>query len=167
MGWFSRLGNSIKGGVQKLGKAVSHGVDSAVRLTDKVAPIVHKVADKAKSIAGSVATAAGTIALGSAAIPGVGEFVAPVAGAIAAGAKGVQGVASAAERGASFLEKSSSTVKNIQRDVGKAAGMAKDLAANPNMADAKRYGNQVSSMVRHNATNVREARAQAGRIARG
>ena len=35
------------------------------------------------------------------------------------------------------------------------------------MADAKRYGGQVSNMVRHNTINVKEARAQAGRIARG
>eukprot|EP01050_Picozoa_sp_SAG11_P061847 SAG11_NODE_41366_length_194_cov_543.831579_1_plen_33_part_10 len=32
MGWFSKLGDTLKGGVQKLGHAVHHGIDKAVRL---------------------------------------------------------------------------------------------------------------------------------------
>ena len=45
MGWM-RLGNAIVGGAQRLGHAVHHGVDSAVRLVDKVAPQVEAIAGK-------------------------------------------------------------------------------------------------------------------------
>ena len=46
MGWFGRLGNAIVGGVQKLGHAAHQGIDSAVRLVDKVAPKVEAIASK-------------------------------------------------------------------------------------------------------------------------
>ena len=160
MGWLTRLGNSIKGGAQKLGNAVNHGVDAAVRLADHVAPVVERVAHKAKQVAGAVGTAASMAIPFTAEIPIVGEAVAGVA----AGAKAVQGLAAGAERGAKFIEKASGTVKNIQRDVNAAVGMGKDFAANPNMADAMRYRNQISSMVRHNQSNIREAQNQFGRI---
>ena len=45
----SRLGNSIVGGAQRLGHAVHKGVDSAVRLVDKVAPKVEAIAGKVET----------------------------------------------------------------------------------------------------------------------
>ena len=57
----SRLGNSIVGGAQRLGHAVHKGVDSAVRLVDKVAPKVEAIAGKVANVAavvGKVASAA-------------------------------------------------------------------------------------------------------------
>ena len=93
----------------------------------------------------------------------------PAAGgalAVAGLAKGAQKAAGAISRGGHFMDTAAKTTKSIQRGTDKAIGMAKDFAANPNMADAKRYGGQVSSMVRHNAANIQDARAQARRIAK-
>ena len=168
MGCLNRIGTAIKGGAQKLGKAVSHGVDAGVRLMSNVGAVAHKVASKVSSVAGAVGDVAAMSAPALTALgPGVGEAAAGGALAVAGLAKGAQKAAGAISRGGDFMNKAATTTKNIQRDTGKAIGMAKDLAANPNMADAKRYGGQVASMVRHNAGNVQDARAQARRIAKG
>jgi hypothetical protein len=72
------------------------------------------------------------------------------------------------KRGAQFAEQASSVVKRIERgmmsDANRAQNIGKDFMANPNFHDAKRYGNEISSMVRHNIDNVREARSQMGRM---
>jgi hypothetical protein len=100
-------------------------------------------------------------------IPIVGEVV----GGIAAGAKVVQGVAKGVKRGAQFAEMASDKVKQIERGMMKDAStvqkMGKDFMANPNLHDAKRYGSKLSSIVRHNADNVRDARNQFSRIRGG
>jgi hypothetical protein len=163
MGWLSRLGNSIKGGAQRLGHKVHESVDAGIRLMDHVAPVVEKAADKVSKVAGAVGSAAAMATPFTAEIPIVGEVVAGVA----AGAKAVQGLATGAKRGAQFIEKASSTAKGIERDVMKAGQMGKDFAANPNMADAMRYKGQISSMVASNRANVKEAQNQFGRIRRG
>eukprot|EP01051_Picozoa_sp_SAG22_P023297 SAG22_NODE_5949_length_926_cov_583.660218_2_plen_61_part_01 len=54
MGWLTRIGTAIKGGAQKLGTAVSHGVDAGVRLMSNVGAVAHKVASKVSSVAGAV-----------------------------------------------------------------------------------------------------------------
>ena len=164
MGWLNRLGSAITGGVQKLGKAVHHGVDSAVRLIDKVAPKVEAIASKVAMGAGIVGKVASAALPFTAEIPVVGEVV----GGIAAGAKVVQGVAKGVKRGAQFAEMASDKVKQIERgmmkDASKVQNMGKDFMANPNLHDAKRYRNEISSIVRHNANNVRDARDQFSRI---
>ena len=164
MSWYNRLGNAITGGVQKLGQAVHHGVDSAVRLVDKIAPKVESVAGRVAQVAGVVGKVASAALPFTAEIPIVGEVV----GAVAAGAKGVQAGARAVKRGAQFAEQASSAVKRIERgmmsDANRAQNIGKDFMANPNFHDAKRYGNEISSMVRHNMDNVREARSQMGRM---
>ena len=163
MGWFSRIGSAIKGGVQKLGHAVHHGVDQATRLVDKIAPKVETIANKVASGAGVVGRMAGIGALATAEVPVVGE----VLGAISGGAKVVQGAAMAVGRGAQFAKKASSTVKRIERDVGEAADMGKKLLANPNMTDAVKYKNQVSHMVRSNQANIQDARQHFNNIRSG
>ena len=89
-------------------------------------------------------------------IPIVGEVV----GGIAAGARVVQGVAKGVKRGAQFAEMASDKVKQIEsgmmKDASRAQKIGKDFIANPNLHDAKRYRNELSSMVRHNADNVRK-----------
>lgn len=160
MGWLSRIGNAIKGGVQKLGHKVHQGVDAGIRLMDKVAPVVDKVAGKVSSAAGFVGNLAGASLPFTAEIPVVGEAVTGVV----AGAKAVQGLAAGVKRGAQFIEKASSTAKSIERSVDKAGRMGKDFMANPNLADAMRYKNELSSMVRTNKANVQEARDQFRRI---
>ena len=157
MGWFNRLGHAITGGVQKLGHAVHHGVDAAVRLVDHVAPQVQHVADTIAKGAGVVANMATAAVPFVQAIPVVGEVV----DAVAIGARAAQGVAKGVSAGAKFVQGAANTakaVRTIERDAGKAVKMGKDFMANPNMHDAKRYGHEMSSMVRHNAANVREAR---------
>ena len=163
MGWLTRLGNSIKGSAQRLGNKVHESVDAGIRLMDHVAPVVEKAADKIGKVAGAVGSAASMAIPFTGEIPVVGEVVAGVA----AGAKAVQGLAAGAKRGAQFVEKASSTAKRIERDVDKGIKMGKDFAANPNMQDAMRYKNEISSMVRSNQSNVREARDQFKRIRGG
>ena len=167
MGWFGRLGNAIVGGAQKLGHAVHHGVDSAVRLVDKVAPKVEAIASKVAMGAGIVGKVASAALPFTAEIPILGEVV----GGIAAGARVVQGVAKGVKRGAQFAEMASDKVKQIERGMMKDAStvqkMGKDFMANPNLHDAKRYGSKLSSIVRHNADNVRDARNQFSRIRGG
>ena len=138
MGWFGRLGNAIVGGVQKLGHAAHQGIDSAVRLVDKVAPKVEAIASKVAmgaSIVGKVASAALPF---TAEIPIVGEVV----GGIAAGARVVQGVAKGVKKGAQFAEMASDKVKQIERgmmrDASRAQKIGKDHIANPSLHDAKR-----------------------------
>ena len=164
MAWYNRLGNAITGGVQKLGQAVHHGVDSAVRLVDKVAPKVESIAGRVAQVAGVVGKVASAALPFTAEIPVVGEVV----GVVAAGAKGVQAGARAVKRGAQFAEQASAAVKRIERgvlgDVDRAQKMGKDFMANPNLHDAKRYGGEVASMVRHNMGNVREARDHMSRM---
>ena len=84
------------------------------------------------------------------AVPVVGELAA----GIAAGAKGVQGAALSVQSGAKMAVKATERVKQIERTVKKAAT---ELSANPNLADAKRYGKEISSMTRHSARDVRDA----------
>jgi|TARA_R110002073_G_scaffold88544_2_gene210127 hypothetical protein len=167
MGWFGRLGNAIVGGVQKLGHAAHQGIDSAVRLVDKVAPKVEAIASKVAMGAGIVGKVASAALPFTAEIPIVGEVV----GGIAAGARVVQGVAKGVKRGAQFAEMASDKVKQIERgmmkDASRAQKIGKDFIANPNLHDAKRYRNELSSMVRHNADNVRDARNQFSRIRGG
>ena len=160
MGWMSRLGKSIVGGVQKLGTAVHHGVDAAVRLTDKVAPVVERVASQVARGAAVVGKVAGAAIPFTQEIPVVGEMV----DAVAAGAKMVQGAATGVKRGAKFVQGAAHTAqkveRSIERDVNKSVKMGKDFMANPNLHDAVRYRDEVSSMVRHNTANVREASRQ-------
>jgi len=163
MGWLSRLGNSIKGGAQRLGQKVHESVDAGIRLMDHVAPVVEKAANRVSKVAGAIGSAAAMAVPFTAEIPIVGEAVAGVA----AGAKAVQGLAAGAKRGAQFIERASSTAKTIERDVDKGIKMGKDFAANPNLQDAKRYRNELSSMVRTNKANVREAQGQFKRIRGG
>jgi hypothetical protein len=59
MGWFQKLGNTIKNGAQRLGQHVSHGVDQAPRLVDHVAHAIDTEAGKVASVAGTVAKYAG------------------------------------------------------------------------------------------------------------
>ena len=165
MGWLTRLGNSIQGGAQRLGNAVHRGADAAVRLVDNVAPVVERVAGKVATGAGVVSKIAGMATPFVAEIPLVGEVV----GGIAAGAKAVQGAALGVKAGAKFAEKA---IQGIQRAEGTITGqldrvgtMAKDFSTNPNLSDARRYGNELSSMTRHNMSNIRDARDQAKRVA--
>ena len=146
MGWFQKLGNSIKNGAQRLGQHVAHGVDKATRLVDHVAHAIDSGAGKVASVAGQVAKYAGM----ASAVPVVGELAA----GIAAGAKGVQGAALGVQSGAKMAVKATERVKQIERTVKKAAT---ELSANPNLADAKRYGKEISSMTRHSARDVRDA----------
>ena len=146
MGWFQKLGNSIKNGAQRLGQHVAHGVDKATRLVDHVAHAIDSGAGKVASVAGQVAKYAGM----ASAVPVVGELAA----GIAAGAKGVQGAALGVQSGAKMAVKGTERVKQIERTVKKAAT---ELSANPNLADAKRYGKEISSMTRHSARDVRDA----------
>ena len=146
MGWFQKLGNSIKNGAQRLGQHVAHGVDKATRLVDHVAHAIDTGAGKVASVAGTVAKYAGM----ASAVPVVGELAA----GIAAGAKGVQGAALGVQSGAKMAVKATERVKQIERTVKKAAT---ELSANPNLADAKRYGKEISSMTRHSARDVRDA----------
>ena len=146
MGWFQKLGNSIKNGAQRLGHHVSHGVDKATRLVDHVAHAIDTRAGKVAFVAGTVAKYAGM----SSVIPYVGE----VAAGIATGAKAVQGAALGVQGAAQMAVKGTERVKQIERTVKKAA---KELSANPNMADAKRYGQEISSMTRHSARDVKDA----------
>eukprot|EP01045_Picozoa_sp_COSAG04_P049478 COSAG04_NODE_19527_length_414_cov_0.685714_1_plen_94_part_10 len=91
MGWLTRLGTSIKGGAQKLGKAVSHGVDAGVRLMSNVGAVAQKVASKVSSVAGAVGDVAAMAAPALTALgPGVGEAAAGGALAVAGLAKGAQ-----------------------------------------------------------------------------
>ena len=146
MGWFQKLGNSIKNGAQRLGQHVAHGVEKATRLVDHVAHAIDTGAGKVASVAGTVAKYAGM----ASAVPVVGELAA----GIAAGAKGVQGAALGVQGAAQMAVKGTERVKQIERTVKKAA---KELSANPNMADAKRYGQEISSMTRHSARDVKDA----------
>lgn len=143
MSWMNRLGKSLNGKIQKLGDAASHTIDKAARLTDHVAPAVEK-------IAGAIGNAAAVAIPFTAEIPGVGEAV---AGAAAVG-KGVAAGAKLAQSAAKSIERTAKqTIK---------AGM--DLSANPNLADAKRYGGTLSSIVRHSASNIADARSRASKI---
>jgi hypothetical protein len=167
MAWYNRLGSAIVGGVQHLGQAVHHGVDSAVRLVDRVAPKVEKVANtigRGAAVVGKIATAAIPF---TAEIPVVGEVV----GAVAAGAKAVQGISKGVVAGAKFAERAADVVKTIERgafnDASKIGKMGKDFMANPNLGDAKRYRNDINSIVRHNTDNIRDATRHFDRIRGG
>ena len=164
MGWLNRLGSAITSGGQRLGHAVHQAGDAAVRLIDHVAPVVERAA-------GKVANVAGTIAKGAAmAIPFVQEV--PVGGAlvdaVAVGAKAVQGAALGVRKGAQFAEKSTKAVRSIERKVaGQVADVTKmgtNFVANPNLQDAKRYGGEIASMVRHNRDNIKEAQNKFNKI---
>ena len=164
MGWLNRLGSAITSGGQRLGHAVHQAGDAAVRLIDHVAPVVERAA-------GKVANVAGTIAKGAAmAIPFVQEV--PVVGAlvdaVAVGAKAVQGAALGVRKGAQFAEKSTKAVRSIERKVaGQVADVTKmgtNFVANPNLQDAKRYGGEIASMVRHNRDNIKEAQNKFNKI---
>eukprot|EP01051_Picozoa_sp_SAG22_P031160 SAG22_NODE_12472_length_441_cov_1.444444_2_plen_82_part_01 len=50
----TKMFGTAKGGAQKLGTAVSHGVDAGVRLMSNVGAVAHKVASKVSSVAGTV-----------------------------------------------------------------------------------------------------------------
>ena len=164
MGWLNRLGSAITSGGQRLGHAVHQAGDAAVRLIDHVAPVVERAA-------GKVANVAGTIAKGAAmAIPFVQEV--PVVGAlvdaVAVGAKAVQSAALGVRKGAQFAEKSTKAVRSIERKVaGQVADVTKmgtNFVANPNLQDAKRYGGEIASMVRHNRDNIKEAQNKFNKI---
>ena len=164
MGWLNRLGSAITSGGQRLGHAVHQAGDAPVRLIDHVAPVVERAA-------GKVANVAGTIAKGAAmAIPFVQEV--PVVGAlvdaVAVGAKAVQGAALGVRKGAQFAEKSTKAVRSIERKVaGQVADVTKmgtNFVANPNLQDAKRYGGEIASMVRHNRDNIKEAQNKFNKI---
>ena len=164
MGWLNRLGSAITSGGQRLGHAVHQAGDAAVRLIDHVAPVVERAA-------GKVANVAGTIAKGAAmAIPFVQEVpvVGAVVDAVAAGAKAVQGAALGVRKGAQFAEKSTKAVRSIERKMaGQVADVTKmgtDFVANPNLHDAKRYGGEIASMVRHNRDNIKEAQNKFNKI---
>ena len=133
------------------------GIDAGVRLVDKVAPVIDRVAGQVKNVAGKIGNVASLAAPFTAEIPFVGEVV----GGAAALAKNVQGVASTVQKGAKFIERTSKTVK---KDANKVAKMGSNFMADPNMADALRYKNQISSMVRANQGNIRDAREQFKRI---
>ena len=165
MSWYSRLGNAIQGGVQHLGQSVHNGVDAAVRLVDKVAPKVEAIASKVATGAALVGKVASAALPFTAEIPIIGEVV----GGVAVGAKAIEGVARGVKRGAQFAERAADVVQTIERgvfnDASKIGKMGKDFMANPNLHDARRYKNQISSIVRHNMDNVKDARSQFGRIA--
>ena len=111
MGWFNRLGNAIKGGVQRLGKKVHEGIDAGVRLVEKVAPIAHKVAAGVSSAAGVVGKVASMAAPMLAGVPKAGALAQGVAQA----AKAVQGGATTFQGGVNFVQKAADTAKNIQK----------------------------------------------------
>ena len=164
MGWLNRLGSAITSGGQRLGHAVHQAGDAAVRLIDHVAPVVERAAGKVANVAGRIAKGAAM------AIPFVQEV--PVGGAlvdaVAVGAKAVQGAALGVRKGAQFAEKSTKAVRSIERKVaGQVADVTKmgtNFVANPNLQDAKRYGGEIASMVRHNRDNIKEAQNKFNKI---
>lgn len=156
MGWTTRLGKSIAGGAQKLGGAVYNGVDAAVRLVDSVAPAVERVASTIESGAARFGKAATVATMLTAEIPVVGEVV----GAAAAAARSVQGAAATVKRGAQFAQSGARAIERV-------GAIAKDFTHKPNLADAKRYGHELSSIVRHNTQNIKDAREQQKRVISG
>ncbi|MAV35162.1 MAG: hypothetical protein CMJ59_06855 [Planctomycetaceae bacterium] len=152
MGWWNKLGESFKGGVQQLGHAAHETIDKATRLVHHIAPQVEQVAKKVANVAGTVGDYAGM----ASGIPYIGG----VAAGVAAGAKAVQGAASGVASVAHQANK-------LERHAKKAKALVQggmDLAANPNMQDALRYGKEVSSIARHSKANIQEARQQFSKI---
>ena len=79
----------------------------------------------------------------------------------------VDSVAPAVERVASTIESGAQFAQSGARAIERVGAIAKDFTHKPNLADAKRYGHELSSIVRHNTQNIKDAREQQKRVISG